>query len=47
VDFLSDDPAAPRRLARWLHDAEQVGVGLQAAIAQTPTPALDRTAARL
>jgi undecaprenyl-diphosphatase len=39
-----DDLAAP---ARWLEDAERVDVALYAAIAQTPTPALDRAMARL
>jgi undecaprenyl-diphosphatase len=33
--------------ARWLEDAERVDVALYAAIAQTPTPALDRAMARL
>jgi membrane-associated phospholipid phosphatase len=31
----------------WLDDAERVDVGLYAAIAQTPTPTLDRAMARL
>jgi undecaprenyl-diphosphatase len=44
VDFSCDDLAAP---ARWLADAERVDVALYAAIAQTPTPALDRAMARL
>jgi undecaprenyl-diphosphatase len=44
VDFSCDDLAAP---ARWLEDAERVDVALYAAIAQTPTPALDRAMARL
>jgi membrane-associated phospholipid phosphatase len=48
VDFPADDPAAPPpELARWRHDAERVDVALYAAIAQTPTPALDRAMARL
>jgi membrane-associated phospholipid phosphatase len=48
VDFSSDDPAAPPMgLARWLDDAQRVDVALYAAIAQTPTPALDRAMARL
>jgi membrane-associated phospholipid phosphatase len=48
VDFPSDRPAAtPLGLARWLQDAERVDVALYAAIAQTPTPALDRAMARL
>src|SRR3954447_6532598 len=34
-------------LARWRQDAERVDVALYAAIAQTPTPALDRAMARL
>ena len=33
--------------ARWMEDAERVDVALYAAIAQTPTPALDRAMARL
>jgi membrane-associated phospholipid phosphatase len=37
----------PPRRARWLDDAESVDVALYAAIAQTPTPALDRAMARL
>jgi undecaprenyl-diphosphatase len=45
VDFSCDDDlAAP---ARWLEDVERVDVALYAAIAQTPTPALDRAMARL
>jgi undecaprenyl-diphosphatase len=47
VGLLSDDPAAPPRPARWLDDAQRVDVALYAAIAQTPTPALDRAMARL
>ena len=44
----TDDPApAPSRPARWLEDAERLDVALYAAIAQTPTPALDRAMARL
>jgi undecaprenyl-diphosphatase len=43
-----DDSATPLpRLARWLQDAERVDVALYAAIAQTPTPGLDRAMARL
>jgi undecaprenyl-diphosphatase len=48
VDFPIDDPAATTpRLARWLEDAERIDVALYAAIARTPTPALDRAMARL
>jgi membrane-associated phospholipid phosphatase len=48
VDGPSDDPAArPPGIARWLGDAERVDAALYAAIAQTPTPALDRAMARL
>ena len=44
----SDDPdAQPAGLAGWRADAERVDVALYAAIAQTPTPALDRAMARL
>lgn len=49
MEGQSEDPAAlpgPGR-ARWLDDAERVDVALYAAIAQTPTPALDRAMARL
>ena len=42
-----DSPAAPTRNARWLEDLERVDVALYAAIAQTPTPALDSAMARL
>ena len=37
----------PPRLARRFQDLEQIDVALYAAIAQTPTPALDRAMARL
>lgn len=48
MDLPSDHVAGPpSRLARWLRDAERVDVALYAAIAQTPTPALDRAMARL
>jgi undecaprenyl-diphosphatase len=48
VDVQSDPSAAhPRRLARWLEDAERIDVAVYAAIAQTPTPSLDRAMARL
>lgn len=33
--------------ARWLQDAERIDVAIYAAIAQTPTPTLDRSMARL
>ncbi|HEX5924167.1 MAG TPA: phosphatase PAP2 family protein, partial [Baekduia sp.] len=48
MDIRSDDQAAPPSgPARWLQDAERVDVALYAAIAQTPTPTLDRAMARL
>ena len=48
MDSSYDIPAAPSRVpARWLEDAERVDVALYAAIAQTPTPALDRAMGRL
>ena len=48
MDIRSDDPAAPPSgPARWLQDAERIDVALYAAIAQTPTPTLDRAMARL
>ena len=37
----------PTRAAAWLRDAERVDLALYAAIARTPTPALDRAMARL
>jgi len=44
----SDDPlASPGGLAAWRADAERIDVALYAAIAQTPTPSLDRAMARL
>jgi undecaprenyl-diphosphatase len=36
-----------RRLSGWRRDAQRVDAALYAAIAQTPTPALDRAMARL
>jgi membrane-associated phospholipid phosphatase len=48
MDARSDDHAAPPSgPARWLQDAERVDVAVYAAIAQTPTPTLDRAMARL
>ncbi len=48
MDAPTDDPAPPPSgPARWLEDAERIDVALYAAIAQTPTPALDRAMARL
>ena len=48
MDSRSDNPDAPRPApARWLQDAERIDVSLYAAIAQTPTPTLDRAMARL
>jgi membrane-associated phospholipid phosphatase len=48
VAFPSEDASAPPpRFARWLDDAQKVDVALYAAIAQTPTPELDRAMARL
>src|SRR3954452_5449863 len=48
MDVQSDRSAKhPPGLVRWLEDAERVDVALYAAIAQTPTPALDRAMARL
>jgi undecaprenyl-diphosphatase len=44
---VDDSPTPPPRFARWLQDAERVDVALYAAIAQTPTPGLDRAMARL
>jgi hypothetical protein len=48
VDAPTDDPAPPPSgPARWLHDAERLDGVPYAAIAQTPTPAPDRTTAQL
>jgi undecaprenyl-diphosphatase len=44
----NDDPLPPRSApAAWLEDAERLDLALYAAIAQTPTPTLDRAMARL
>ncbi len=43
--MASDSPL--RLLARWRDDAQRIDAALYAAIAQTPTPALDRAMARL
>jgi membrane-associated phospholipid phosphatase len=45
--LCSEDAGVPSRLARWLEDAQRIDVALYAAIAQTPTPELDRMLARL
>ena len=48
VTLEPDDPAAePDDPSGWRADAERVDVALYAAIAQTPTPSLDRAMARL
>src|SRR6478672_9332728 len=48
MEIPTDDPGAPSSdPARWLQDAERVDVALYAALAQTPTPSLDRAMARL
>jgi undecaprenyl-diphosphatase len=48
VDPSSDTPDQPGPgPARWLEDAERIDVALYAAVAQTPTPTLDRAMARL
>src|SRR3954469_23843630 len=48
MDVQSDRSAKhPPGLVRWLEDAERIDVALYAAIAQTPTPTLDRAMARL
>lgn len=42
------DPRSPARgLRAWLRDAQRVDAAVYAAIARTPTPALDRAMARL
>jgi membrane-associated phospholipid phosphatase len=47
VELPSEDADVPSRLARWREDAERIDVALYAAIAQTPTPALDRLLAQV
>jgi membrane-associated phospholipid phosphatase len=48
VDLPPNEPAAPPSgFSRWRADAERVDVAVYAAIAQAPTPALDRAMARL
>ena len=41
------EPEPPPRQPAWLRDAERVDVAVYAAIARTPTPALDRAMAHL
>ena len=46
---MEESPAEPEASGpgRWLEDAERVDLALYAAIARTPTPALDRAMSRL
>ncbi len=46
---MEESPAEPAASVpgRWLEDAERVDLALYAAIARTPTPALDRAMSRL
>jgi membrane-associated phospholipid phosphatase len=43
----SEAPAPDRRRPGWLEDAERIDRAVYAAIARTPTPALDRAMSRL
>ncbi|MDO8185618.1 phosphatase PAP2 family protein [Conexibacter sp. JD483] len=43
----TDPPGAPAERGGWLADAERLDVALYAAVARTPTPALDRAMAKL
>ena len=47
MHHVAAGPAPPREPPGWLRDAERVDVAVYAAIARTPTPALDRAMARL
>ena len=47
MDPDADRGSAQRALAAWRRDAARVDAALYAAVAQTPTPALDRAMARL
>jgi undecaprenyl-diphosphatase len=48
VDATSETPDQPGpEPPRWLDDAERIDMALYAAVAQTPTPTLDRAMARL
>jgi undecaprenyl-diphosphatase len=47
TDDATDDELGATPPARWLEDAERVDLALYAAIARTPTPALDRAMSRL
>ena len=38
---MSSEPPPPPRRPAWLRDAERLDLGVYAAIARTPTPALD------
>jgi undecaprenyl-diphosphatase len=42
-----EPPASRPRRLRWIEDAERVDLAVYAAIARTPTPALDRAMSRL
>jgi undecaprenyl-diphosphatase len=44
---MDDAPDATTSRPRWLRDVARIDVALYAAIARTPTPALDRAMARL
>ena len=47
MNFVSSTKKFALSTGRWLRDAERVDIALYAAIAQSPTPALDRAMARL
>jgi membrane-associated phospholipid phosphatase len=47
VHAPTDEPRRPRDPPAYLRDAERIDVAVYAAIARTPTPALDRAMARL
>ena len=46
-ELLGNRPLSPRPGPTWLRDAERVDLAVYAAIAQTPTPALDKAMATL
>ena len=47
MGFDADTDDAARGVAAWLQDAQRIDAALYAAIARTPTPALDRAMAAL
>ena len=47
MESAASEPERPPERSTWLRDAERIDVAVYAAIARTPTPALDTAMARL